>query len=263
MSKKLICKLLPLTLMSLSVLSLTSANAFTEEQQINDPIEELENRYQAYAYNKMRYNAGIMFLSHKKLFSNDTDKHICIDGERSTNVASKRQNVQAYKCDFGADQMFIIYKNGRPINFDTQNNPFGSIWGDFYGYQINSLYRLSSYIEDMYPNDPWVEIRPTLSLDQIPLDVFESGVQLHPSLCLDVAGYNGNARDNVTYFTCQNLDDQKWKLKSNGEIVNKKKGMCLDISGYSGASNKNIGIYHCEDEPDQKWAFTFYNMRSN
>lgn len=60
-----------------------------------------------------------------------------------------------------------------------------------------------------------------------------------------------NGRGGVETNDCDNLDDQKWKLYENGELVNMKSGLCLDVNGEDGWGNVNV--YYCENSLDQMW----------
>lgn len=173
------------------------------------------------------YLAKIKIIS-KKTFAEGLG-HVCIDGERSKTRVFNKQNVQSYYCDGGPDQLFYLYQDGKRTQMPTSGQLV----------DVSSLANLN-------PFDPWFEIRPAY---------FTPG-EPEPEYCLDVAGYDGKSRDNVMYYKCQGLPDQKWKFSENGQIINKKNGLCLDISGYSGNPNTNIMLYHCDGYLDQEWYYT-------
>ena len=140
-----------------------------------------------------------------------------------------KQNVQAYYSDDGPDQMFYLYQNGRPVSIVSHGQ----------------LVDVSS-LAGANPSNPWYELR----------SVYFQSNEIDPKYCLDVACYSGSSRDNVMYFECQGLSDQKWRFSSTGQIINKKNGLCLDISGYSGKSNTNMMLYHCDGYLDQEWYYS-------
>jgi hypothetical protein len=172
--------------------------------------------------------ARVTFINKANPNNVSSPRKICIDGEGSTTKAWKKQNVQSFYCDGGPDQTFELWRNGQALT--AIDLGFSNIIPEY----------------DAYGNELWFEIRPIY--------------QASPPLCLDASGYSGSKKANAQYWTCENLPDQKWKMKPDGRIINKQKGMCLDISGYSGESNKNMKLWTCDYNPDQSWSVekTFY-----
>ncbi|ESP94647.1 MULTISPECIES: RICIN domain-containing protein [Pseudoalteromonas] len=167
----------------------------------------------------------VRFVNKAKPYGSADDKKVCIDGEGSTTRAWKDQNVQSFFCDGGPDQVFELWRNGRPLGER----------------EIGKTGKVPQY--DTSGNELWFELRPTYIVEG----------KSAPSLCLDASGYSGGKKANVQFWDCQNRPDQQWQMKTDGRLVNKQQGMCLDIKGYDGKSNVNIQLYPCDYHLDQHW----------
>lgn len=66
-------------------------------------------------------------------------------------------------------------------------------------------------------------------------------------LCIDNDGWHGDSTLNV--FTCHGIDDQKFKLTENGNIINLDRNQCVDYT-----AGNDVRMTPCDPEvPTQYW----------
>ncbi|MES1188018.1 MAG: RICIN domain-containing protein [Myxococcales bacterium] len=88
---------------------------------------------------------------------------------------------------------------------------------------------------------------------------YVSLVASHSGKCLDVFDASGSNGARVQQYICNNGDNQKWEVVSQGPgfnaFRNKASGKCIDVAGGSTADNANIQQYTCNTTFNQAFSW--------